>query len=167
MRRAEQDDPRLVSLAKRRLETAAFDALFAQGMALVEEAAAYLDGAGREESARLSRTALNAYAQHSLKLSTRLMQLASWLLLQRSLREGEIRPATAERERGKIDLAGPPREHAQEALLPEALAALISRSYDLQEEIARLEAGLALPQEPVANAVAGQIRRLRSSFEGE
>ena len=33
-----------------------FDRIFDEGMELVEETAAYLDGAGRQESRRLSRT---------------------------------------------------------------------------------------------------------------
>ena len=58
----------------------AFKALFQEGMELVEETAAYLDGAGREESRHLSRQASLAYASESMRLTTRLMQIASWLL---------------------------------------------------------------------------------------
>ena len=53
-----------------------FDRTFQEGMELVEETAAYLDGAGRHESKRLSRSAALAYASESMRLTTRLMQLA-------------------------------------------------------------------------------------------
>lgn len=60
-----------------------FDRTFREGMELVEETAAYLDGEGRRDSKMLSRAAALAYAAESMKLTTRLMQIASWLLVQR------------------------------------------------------------------------------------
>ena len=59
-------------------------------MTLVEEAASYLDGPGREESRDLPRPAAVAYSTESMRLTTRLMQVASWLLLQRAVNEGEL-----------------------------------------------------------------------------
>src|SRR6266550_3227 len=56
----------------------AFADLFRDGMALVEQTAAYLDGPGRQEAKKLSRQAALAYATESMRLTTRLMQLASW-----------------------------------------------------------------------------------------
>ena len=67
-----------------------FDRTFQEGMELVEETAAYLDGAGRKESKLLSRNAALAYAGESMRLTTRLMQVASWLLVQRAVREGNM-----------------------------------------------------------------------------
>ncbi|QIB36113.1 DUF1465 family protein [Ancylobacter pratisalsi] len=163
---ADRDEERPVNLAERRVESAAFETLFQDGMALVDESAAYLDGDGRVESRALERPALNAYAQQSLKLSTRLMQLASWLLLRRAAADGDMSMETARREALKIDLKGPPRDEHQEALLPERLALLVKRSHELQGRIARLDAGLTTQDVPPVNAVAGQLRRLRSSFEG-
>ncbi len=72
-----------------------FDRTFAEGMALVEETAAYLDGDGRRDSKLLSRATALAYASESMKLTTRLMQIASWLLVQRAVREGDMTPAAA------------------------------------------------------------------------
>ena len=74
--------------------TQAFKLLFVDGMTLVEEAADYLDGEGRVHCQRLSRLGSLAYATESMRLTTRLIQLASWLLLQRAANDGEI---TAER----------------------------------------------------------------------
>src|SRR6201985_1501668 len=67
-----------------------FDRTFQEGMALVEETAAYLDGAGRQDSKLLSRSAALAYAGESMRLTTRLMQVASWLLVQRAVRAGDM-----------------------------------------------------------------------------
>ena len=160
----------MIRFAERRLASPAFFALFQDGMALVEETAAYLDGEGRAASAGLSPGRLAAYVQQSMRLSTRLMQLASWLLLRRAVAERDMAEATARREAGKIDIRGPLRDIDQEALVPEALVALIQRSFDLQGRIAQLESVLSAPS-AVENAglrpnvVAGQIGRLRRAFE--
>src|ERR1700721_4895176 len=77
----------------------AFKDLFREGMTLVEEAASYLDGPGREESRVLPRPAALAYSTESMRLTTRLMQVASWLLLQRAVNEGELTSSEARAER--------------------------------------------------------------------
>ena len=71
-------------------------------MDLVEETAAYLDGAGRQESKLLSRNAALAYAAESMRLTTRLMQVASWLLVQRAVREGDMPPDAACEDRYRL-----------------------------------------------------------------
>ena len=53
-----------------------FDRTFREGMELVEAAATYLDGPGRQQSKLLSRNAALAYAGESMRLTTRLMQVA-------------------------------------------------------------------------------------------
>ena len=79
-----------------------FDRTFAEGMALVEETAAYLDGDGRRDSKLLSRATALVYASESMKLTTRLMQIASWLLVQRAVREGDMTPAAAAEPRYRL-----------------------------------------------------------------
>ena len=83
----------------------AFAGLFKEGMALVEETASYLDGPGRQESKKLDRAAALAYATESMRLTTRLMQLASWLLLHRAVKEGEMSLAQANKEKTKVKLS--------------------------------------------------------------
>ena len=68
----------------------AFQALFDEGMALVEEAAAFLDGPGREQSRFLPRIVALTYSTESMRLTTRLMQIASWLLVYRAVSCGEM-----------------------------------------------------------------------------
>ena len=74
-------------------------------MGLVEHTAAYLDGPGRNEAKALARAAALAYATESMRLTTRLMQLASWLLLHRAVKEGEMTLNQANREKTKVKLS--------------------------------------------------------------
>ena len=83
-------DAGTVSFGEKLAGSQSFSTLFREGMALVEETAAYLDGPGRKESKSLERNAALAYATESMRLTTRLMQLASWLLLHRAVNEGEM-----------------------------------------------------------------------------
>src|SRR3954471_14042914 len=101
----------------------AFKALFREGMALVEDTAAYLDGPGRDESRKLPRAAGVAYASESMRLTTRLMQVASWLLVQRALAEGEVTPnqALAEKNRVRLSTQEKPTAPADFEALPTTL----------------------------------------------
>src|SRR5438067_6033819 len=94
-----------VSFGERLAASQAFADLFRDGMALVEETAAYLDGPGRQEAKRLERAVALAYATESMRLTTLLMQLASWLLLHRAVKEGELSLAEASKEKAKVKLA--------------------------------------------------------------
>jgi regulator of CtrA degradation len=153
-----------VSFGERLAGSQAFAALFRDGMALVEETAAYLDGPGRQESKKLTRSAALAYATESMRLTTRLMQLASWLLLHRSVKEGEMSLAQANKEKAKVKLAC--SEHDIK-LLPERLRVLIERSKALQSAVRRLDATMhALPTRvDRGNPVARQLGLLRAAFE--
>src|SRR5436309_13060979 len=94
-----------VPFGERLAGSQAFSGLFRDGMALVEETAAYLDGPGRHDSKRLERSAALAYATESMRLTTRLMQLASWLLLHRAVKEGEMSLAQASKEKSKVKIS--------------------------------------------------------------
>src|SRR6202046_4626216 len=101
-----QGEPALVQFSERLTNSAAFGSLFREGMDLVEETAAYLDGAGRGEAKALDRAVSLTYATESMRLTTRLMQLASWLLLHRAVKEGEMTLAQANKEKSKVRLPG-------------------------------------------------------------
>ena len=146
----------------------AFAALFREGMALVEQTAAYLDGPGRNESKSLERSAALAYATESMRLTTRLMQLASWLLLHRAVNEGEISLAQANREKTKVKLTtSDTQDETAVALLPQTLRELIERSIRLQDRIRRLDATIhARGNElPATNPVEDQLGLLKAAFE--
>lgn len=146
----------------------AFKSMFREGMALVEETATYLDGDGRHESALLSRANSLAYATESMRLTTRLMQLASWLLLQRAVNEGDLTADQARHERAKVKLGGlsSATEGSTWDNLPKALRSLIERSMLLQDRIIRLDEALREPvvEAPPANMVLHQLGRLAEAF---
>ena len=148
----------------------AFATLFREGMALVEQSAAYLDGPGRAESRALARAAALAYATESMRLTTRLMQVASWLLLQRAVNEGELTPSQALSERHRVklsrqDLGCGPELFQQ---LPAKLRELSLRSLRIQERVIHLDQGLSLARFPIVtptpSVVASQHERLRAAF---
>jgi regulator of CtrA degradation len=158
-----------VSFGARLAASQSFSALFRDGMKLVEETASYLDGQGRKDSKRLERAAALAYATESMRLTTRLMQLASWLLLHRAVNEGEMSLDQANKEKTKVKLA--PAEPIDTTVLgglPEKLRALIERARKLHDDVRRLDATIhaPVPDEPVAvNPLDRQIGLLRAAFE--
>src|SRR5690242_21495719 len=120
-------------------DSAMFDRTFDEGMALVEETARYLDGKGREEARALPRKAAMLYAGESMRVTTRLMQAASWLLVQRAVHEGEMSPEDARGDRyrlGSKEICFGGREEGVE-LLPPTLRDLLERSDNLYRRIAR------------------------------
>ena len=159
-----------VSFSERLTGSQAFAELFRSGMALVEETAAYLDGPGRQESKKLTRSAALAYAAESMRLTTRLMQIASWLLVHRAVKEGEMSLAQASKEKAKVKLSA--GEHGDEQnikLLPERLRLLIARSKALQTAVRRLDATIhASPARgDRGNPVERQLWLLKAAFERE
>jgi regulator of CtrA degradation len=158
-----------VSFSERLANSQVFASLFRDGMALVEETASYLDGSGRSESKRLERSAALVYATESMRLTTRLMQLASWLLLHRAVKDGEITLAQAHEEKSKVRLAScEPGDAKSIALLPAKLQDLIARSTKLQAEVRRLDATMHAPapiKTAAGNPVERQLGLLRAAFE--
>src|SRR6266852_9646843 len=155
-----------VRFGQRLAGSQAFSGLFREGMALVEETAAYLDGPGRHESKQLERGAALAYATESMRLTTGLMQLASWLLLHRAVNEGEISLAQANKERKRVML---PTEDYGDDLpvgLPATLRELVGRAKKLVERIRRLDATFhASPPRTGGNPFERQLGVLRAAFE--
>ncbi len=163
--------PEPVSFVEKLAGSEAFAAMFREGMSLVEEAAAYLDGPGREESKALPRAESLAYAAESMRLTTRLMQIASWLLLQRAVNQGEMTRAQAARDRNRVKLAEQQLASNPEVFqrLPERLRELAIHSLRLQARIIHLD-GLIYAPQPHAVAAVGaspveaQIAMLRAAF---
>lgn len=118
-----------------------FNQVFKEGMGLVEETANYLDGPGRVDARTLDRHGSIAYATESMRLTTRLMQLASWLLLQRAVSAGELTEDAAVNEKSRINLdeIGEGTELTGGEQLPEALTSLVDRSLNLHQRILRLD----------------------------
>ncbi len=160
-----------VNLAEKFAHSDKFKNLFQDGMSLVEESAAYLDGAGRDNAKGLPRASAMLYGSESMRLTTRLMQLASWLLLQRAVNEGEMSRDQILEEKKKIRL-----EETNDSLqnqawndLPVEFIALVTRSLGLQNRVMTLDAelyGHVAQKEEVhhVNAVSQQIDLLSTAF---
>jgi regulator of CtrA degradation len=138
-------------------------------MDLVEETAAYLDGDGRTEAKALERAVSLTYATESMRLTTRLMQLASWLLLHRAVKEGEMTLTQANREKTKVKLsAADPGPEDMITKLPQQLQDLIERSMNLQSRVRRLDVSIHTPateRAPIGNPLVPQLNRLKAAFE--
>jgi regulator of CtrA degradation len=169
-RKTDKKEP--LSFGKAYAQSNTFRALFRDGMALVEETADYLDGDGRNAARTLPRPASIVYATESMRLTTRLMQLASWLLLHRSVREGDMTAERARQEKKKIrletlstNMGGPGWDE-----LPKAFRLLIDRSLHLQKRVERIDAALLEDgvSEVENNPVNAQLRALAAALrEGE
>jgi regulator of CtrA degradation len=144
-----------------------FDRTFKEGMGLVEETAAYLDGPGRAASKRLSRAGALAYAGESMRLTTKLMQVASWLLVQRAVRDGEIPMTEAASEKYRLIAreSQPSPGFAGADALPEALRTLMGRGAAIYERVRRLDETMYDSDGDVsANPVSDQMAKLNAAF---
>jgi len=160
-----------VNLAEKFTHSEKFKTLFQDGMSLVEESASYLDGKGRENARGLPRAAAMLYGSESMRLTTRLMQIASWLLLQRAANEGEMTREQLLEEKKKIKLAetlnridNPEWEH-----MPTDFIELVSRSLALQNRVLSLDGELygrqaSEEEAPKYNPVSQQIDLLSTAL---
>ena len=98
-----------ISFGERFAASDQFDAIFKEGMALVERTASYLDGPGRKEARLLRGPVSVLYATESMRLTTRLLELASWLMIRRALKAGEISAEEARVKRDRVRLRAPGR----------------------------------------------------------
>jgi regulator of CtrA degradation len=165
-----RNDDNTIRLAERFTKSQKFRSLFSDGMGLVEESANFLDGPGREAAKKLPRTSSVLYASESMRLTTRLMQLASWLLLQRAVGDGEMTRDQVIEEKKKVKLdqltssiSGPGWDD-----VPTEFRQLVQRSLNLHKRIKMLdreiygsEQGAPAPQ---PNPVNAQIDLLTMAF---
>ncbi len=147
-----------------------FDAIFREGMQLVEKTAEYLDGAGREQAKGLRPPVSVVYATESMRLTTRLLDLATWLLVQRSLKDGDIteEEALAKRENVKLRPFGRPDHIKCFQDLPEGLQDLIIASFALSDRITQLDLAMRANEQDVMaaarNPVNEHLRKLEAAF---
>jgi regulator of CtrA degradation len=146
--------------------SALFERTFDEGMALVEECARYLDGRGRDESRALPRKAALIYAGESMRVTTRLMQAASWLLIQRAVQEGDMTPADAASERYRLGAREICLGHREEGVddMPVKLVELLERSESLYRRIARFDDILFRGAERVEAGVHNHMALLHAAF---
>ena len=166
-------DGNTVSFGERFQASEQFDVVFKEGMALVERTANYLDGPGRAEAKKLKAPVNVLYATESMRLTTRLLEIASWLLVRRALKEGEIGAEEAQKKRARIKLQslGRPSHIKGFADLPEGLRGLIEASFALNDRITQLDKAMQITgpttepaEQPAANPVGAQHSMLTAAF---
>lgn len=161
-----------VSFGERFQASAQFDRVFKEGMSLVERTASYLDGEGRKAAKALTGQATVLYTTESMRLTTRLLDLASWLLIRRALKDGEITPAEAQKKRARVKLQslGRPSHIRGFADLPQGLRNLIEESFALHDRIVQLDLAMTDPTDDklmpalAINPVGAQLLRLERAF---
>lgn len=166
---ADGGDSKTVSFIDHYVESERFSELFRDGMALVEETARYLDGDGRRQGRQLTGSASLNFATESMRLTTRLMNLASWLLIRRSVARGEMTRDKARRERTKLKLEtiGRPSHLKDYEELPAELRTLVDRSFAMHDKISRLDRMFEVGAEgaaPELQPVGQGLEKIRLAF---
>jgi len=163
-------DNAAIPFGQKYTESENFSVAFQEGMTLVEETAAYLDGAGREHARMLDSAGSLAYATESMRLTTRLMQLASWLLIRRAVNDGEMTSQEAFEEQNKVrfqPFSSGIKDAAYDAL-PERLKELDEASMKLHRRVMAINELLKAEAEgaPVEarRAIDEQLSRLQEAF---
>ncbi|WP_455476272.1 DUF1465 family protein [Bartonella sp. B17] len=115
----------------------AFNRLYEETMNLIEETASYIDSDGKLAARTLSAEVSAIYAKEAMYLSTRLMQIASQLLLFRAEREGEMSSEQIQKEIAKVSLHTPTLrlESAHWQELPEIFRYFVARSLRLEKRM--------------------------------
>lgn len=160
------NDEQATSGAASFVESEVFARTFREGMALVEETANYLDGEGREASKSLTRSAALSYAGASMRLTTQLMQIASWLLVLRAMREGDMSLAEASEDKYRLASRERVTPDMLSGELPKRLLVLIDDAGQLYDRILRLDTDLfrtVAGGKPTRDAAAQQ-RALLDAF---
>lgn len=145
-----------------------FERVFTDGMALVEETAAYLDGPGRKLSQSLPREPSLTYAAWSMELTTRLMQAASWLVMQKAVQDGDMLRADAAQDKYRIRRDEPALQAGEQRGrgLPDNFLDLVERSESLFERICRLDSAIyGNGPQMVESPVSLQMEELRRAAE--
>jgi regulator of CtrA degradation len=117
------------------------DSLYVEAMLLADEARSYFDGFGRDTRDGLEPMQRVAFSCESLKVTTRLMHSVAWLLTQRAIAAGDLRPAIASSRLGRAM----PSEVSTLAHLPDEARQIINASEDLYDRIARMDGKMHQP----------------------
>jgi len=121
-----------------RIHRRLIDSLYTEAMLLADEARSYFDEAGRAEREALDPLVRVGFSCESLKVTTRLMHVIAWLLTQRAIDAGELRPREALDPARR--LGDPPAFDADlVGALPTGARALIDASADLHRRVGLLD----------------------------
>ncbi len=159
-------------LGKLLINSANFTNIFNNSIALISDTANYLDTEGRVESRKMSREHAVTYARESMLLTSKLIQLVSWLLLNKSVGNNEIPLAEAYMSENKIQLNAWSKYCLENIrTLPEKMQDLILRSEIIYQNVKRMDdilmkyaKQLTTETEQKTNRIASDIEKLRNIF---
>ena len=126
---------------------------------------------GRADARKLVGPIATIYATESMRLTTRLLEVASWLLVQRSLKCGEISLEEAEARRRRIKLrpSGRPSHIKHFDDLPGPLRDLIVASFQITDRLIQIDRAMGAGEKAMPavtrNPVGAQISTIRSAFK--
>ncbi len=138
------------------------DTLYVEAMVLADEARSYFDREGQAERDMLSPLHRVSFSCEALRVTTRLMHVIAWLLVQRAVSAGEIstvQGASPERRLGEAQ----DHDFAVVVSLPLTARAIIASTSDLYARVARLDAGMRRTA-PTGSPAQGLMRRLEMAF---
>lgn len=137
------------------------DSLYTEAMLLADEARGYFDSEGQAERATLDPVLRVAYSCESLRVTTRLMHVVSWLLVRKAVGAGEMTESEGEAPERRLGRAGDTElDTTRLKQLPPRCREIIGASRDLYDRVKRLDDQLALevPLSP-ARALLGKLER--------
>jgi regulator of CtrA degradation len=145
-----------------RMQRRLIDALYSEAMLLADEARTYFDEAGRVEREALDPLIRVSFSCESLKVTTRLMHVIAWLLTQRAVQAGELRPRDALDPSRRLGDA-PITDAALLAMLPTRAREMIGSSTDLHRRVALMDEAQDMP-EVIASPVRSMQKRIANAF---
>lgn len=138
------------------------DALYVEAMVLADDARSYFDDGGRLEREALQPMARVTFSCESLKVTTRLMHIIAWLLTQRAVLAGELRPRDALDPSRRLGDA-PLSDAVAVRDLPERARVMVAASIDLHRRVARLDNAQAADL-PEVSPARQMFERLAMAF---
>lgn len=143
------------------------NALYQESMALAEDARDYFDHVGQWDRKRLQPMDRVLFSCESLKVTTRLMHVISWLLVRKAVLANEMTPAdamTPDRRLGRTT-KNPQQDSPRIKTLPPMAQRLISKSQELYVRIKRLEDQLEGSEAEPDDSPARQLQqKLAAAF---
>ncbi len=126
-----------------RIHRRLIDSLYTEAMLLADEARSYFDEDGRAEREALDPLIRVGFSCESLKVTTRLMHVIAWLLTQRAVDAGELKPREALDPARRLGNA-PQFDADLVAALPIRARTLIEASANLHRRVGLLDRAQAV-----------------------
>ena len=149
-------------VSQSRLHRRLIDSLYVESMLLADEARGYFDEAGRADREALGPLDRVMFSCESMKVTTRLMHVIAWLLTQRAVVNGELRPKDALDPSRRLGDA-PATDEDAIALLPDTARLLVGASIDLHRRVERFDRAQSRPMQYESPARA-MMDRLALAF---